>query len=275
MKINIKLKLLSSLMHFDDENIGNMQITRMLKFKYNDEYIYIPVYSANSFRGILRRLIMKDYLENVDSLKITAKLYHSLFSGGSLVSGKEYCDMEEMKNARDMCPPVSVLGTIIGNTMYEGKLKIGIFKPICKELVDYTGIESNMSFYEMLEEVYHVRTDSLKSSKTGNSNIEIIGENNEKIQMKYEMQSLCAGSELISHIYLENMNEIEKSCVTAMLELFERKPFIGGKTNIGYGEVKIEYDKEHMVSSKLYYDYLKENKESILNWITVIESKLK
>ncbi|HDF4164011.1 TPA: RAMP superfamily CRISPR-associated protein [Clostridioides difficile] len=270
MRINIKLKLLSSLMHFDDEHIGNMQIARVLKFKYKDKYIYVPVYSGNAFRGMLRRLIMRDYLEHVDNIKITAKLYHSLFSGGSLVSGKEFCDMEEIMNTRNMCPPVSILGTALGNTMYEGKLKFGIFKPVCKELVDYTGIESNISFYEMLEEIYHTRTDSLK-----NGNVEIIGDNNEQVQMKYEMQVLSSGTELVSHIYLENMNEIEKSCVTAMLELFERKPFIGGKTNVGYGEVKIEYDKENMVSSEVYYNYIKENKESILNWITVMESKLK
>lgn len=274
MKITIKFKLLSSLMHYGDEITGITRFTRTLKFNYNGEYIEAPVYSGNAFRGLLRRLTMRDYLRNIDKINdgISEKLYHSLFSGGAITVGTDFCEMEEIKIARCMCPPLSLLGSILGDQMFEGKLKIGILKPICKELVDYTGIESNTSFYEMLEGIYHTRMDTSKFS----TDVEIFGAKYDNpVQMKYEMQSLCAGTELISRIYLENATELEQSCFTAMLEIFEESPFLGGKASIGYGEVKLEYDKENMVSSELYYNYLKENKESILNWITEIESKLK
>ncbi|MGO0987463.1 hypothetical protein ACTPEW_16135 [Clostridioides difficile] len=273
MKINIKFKLLSGLMHYGDDITGITRFTRTQKFNYNGDYIDVPVYSANAFRGILRRLIMKDYLKNIDKLDegITVKLYHALFSGGSLTPGNEYYEMEEIKIARYMCPPLSLLGSIIGDQMFEGKLKIGILKPICKELIDYTGIESDKSFHDMLDNTFHTRMDSLKFSPY----VKTIGSKpKNSVQMKYEMQPLCSGTELISTIYLESANELEKSCFSAFLEVFEEFPFLGGKSAIGYGEVKLEYNKENMTSSEVYYNHLRENKEKISDWIASIESKL-
>lgn len=63
MKKDITLKLLSPLMHYGDERMGTMQVARCMKFEYNGEFIDIPVYSGNAFRGIMRRIAMRDFLE--------------------------------------------------------------------------------------------------------------------------------------------------------------------------------------------------------------------
>lgn len=276
MKKDITLKLLSPLMHYGDERMGTMQIARCMKFEYDGDFIDIPVYSGNAFRGIMRRIAMRDFLEKIGIAEegISPKLYHLFFTGGTLTGGGRFCEIGEKREMRRLCPPLSLFGSAIGDQIPEGKMKVGIFKPICKETEDYTGKHSDVSFYDMLEEIFYTRRDDLKSSS-----YDIIkDENNEKnkkenpVQMKYEMQALSAGTNLISSIVIENSNDIEESCLEAIIEKFKEMPFIGGKSATGHGEVKITC--ECTKGSNLYYDYLEQNKDEIKEWLRNLEGKL-
>lgn len=275
MKINIKMKLLSPLAHFSDERMGTMQINRTNKFEYNGEFMDIPVYSGNAFRGILRRIAMNDYLEriNIKNEGINDKLYYMLFSGGTLTSGSRYNDLSQKRKLREMCPALSLLGSAIGDTIIEGKMKSPIFRPICQETEKYTGIKSDTSFYDMLEDVFYTRKDDLKSVDYNIvENTEDKKKNDNPIQMKYEMQCLSTGTELIGNLIIENDREIEQSCLFATLEKFKENPFIGGKSATGHGEVEIQYD--NFSNSELYYNYLEEHKQEIRQWIREMEEKL-
>lgn len=271
MKTNIRLKLLAPLMHAGDERVGTMQIQRTLKFEVDGEYINIPVYSGNAFRGQLRRIAMRDYLEKVGIAEegISAKLYHLFFTGGALTNGSRFSEIGSKRLMREMCPPLALFGSAIGDQIPEGKMKIGIFKPICRETVEYTGIESDISFYDMLDETFYTRRDDLKS-KYYNITDETKHEN--AIQMKYEIQGLAAGTELISKIIIENSNEIEVSCLNSIIENFKELPFIGGKASAGHGEVIVNCNIDS--DSSKYYTYLDKNKEAIRNWIRDLEGSL-
>ena len=110
MKTNIKLTLLAPLMHFSDESLGTMQIQRTLKFNVGGEFIDVPVYSGNAFRGELRRIGMRDYLNKlgISDEGISAKLYYMLFTGGALTSGSTYDEIGEKRELREMIPPISL-----------------------------------------------------------------------------------------------------------------------------------------------------------------------
>ena len=271
MKTNIKMKLLSPLQHYGDERLGTMQAARTMKFKYKDEFIDIPVYSGNAFRGELRRIAMKDYLDNIDITEegISAKLYYMLFTGGALTSGSRYNEIGKKRELRRLCPPLSLFGTALGDQIPEGKMKMPIFMPICQETVDYTGIESNLSFYDMLQEIFYTRRDDLKSK---DFNITDETKHDNAVQMKYEAQCLSAGTELVGNVVIENDNEIEKACLKSILKKFEEIPYIGGKSATGHGEVAIKYDID--VNENIYYTYLEENKEDIRRWLREIEGIL-
>ncbi|MFR7363907.1 MAG: hypothetical protein ACLUTP_06040 [Terrisporobacter sp.] len=276
MKKDITLKLLSPLMHYGDERMGTMQIARCMKFEYDGEFIDIPVYSGNAFRGIMRRIAMRDFLEKIGIAEegISPKLYYLLFTGGTLTGGGRFCEIGEKREMRRLCPPLSLFGSAIGDQIPEGKMKVGIFKPICKETEDYTGKHSDISFYDMLEEIFYTRRDDLKST-----NCDLIQDSEDKkdkkenpVQMKYDMQALSAGAKLISSIIIENSNDIEESCLESIIEKFKEMPYIGGKSATGHGEVEITY--EGNKDSNLYYDYLEQNKEEIRNWLRDLEGKL-
>lgn len=271
MKTNIQLKLLSPLSHFGDERMGTMQVARTMKFEYNNEYLDIPVYTGNAFRGQLRRIAMRDFLEKIGITDegISAKLYYMLFTGGALTSGSRYTDTGSKRELRRMCPPLALLGSAIGDQIPEGKMKVGIFKPVCKETVSFTGVESDVSFYDMLEDNFYTRRDDLKSK---DFNINDDAKHDNAVQMKYEQQNLSSGSILTSRIIIENENDIERSCLAAILEKFKEVPFIGGKSAVGHGEVELISDCN--ISSDAYYSYLEENKEEIRTWIRKMEELL-
>lgn len=271
MKVNINMRLLSPLAHFGDERMGTMQVMRTMKFQYDGEFVDVPVFSGNAFRGELRRVAMKDYLDHIGITEegISAKLYYMLFTGGALTSGSRYDEVGDKRRMRAMCPPLSLFGTAIGDQIPEGKMKVGIFKPVCKETSDFTGISSDKSFYDMLEDIFYTRRDDLKSKDFNLTDRE---KHDNPVQMKYEMQCLSAGTELVGSIVIENCSKVEGSCLTAILEKFKESPYIGGKSATGHGEVDISYDT--CSYSQAYYDYLEEHKEEARAWIREIEAKL-
>lgn len=271
MRINLELKLLAPLLHFSDERLGTMQVARTMKYKVKDSYIDVPVLSGNAFRGELRRIAMNDYLKQlgIEDEGITAKLYYTLFTGGALVSGSRFTEIAKKREMRKMCPPLSLFGTAIGDQIPEGKLKVSIFKPICKELNDYNNNRSNISFYDMLEDIFYTRRDDLKSK---DANITDETKNKNAQQMKYEAQGLSAGTILEGNIIIENSNEIEEACLYSILDNFKKNPFIGGKSATGHGEVEVKQDSTK--DTEIYYEYLKQNKEQIREWIRGVEADL-
>lgn len=274
IKIDINMKLLSPLSHFGDERLGTMQIMRTNKFLYNGEFIDIPVYSGNAFRGQFRRIAMRDYLERIGIAEegISEKLYYALFTGGSLTSSTRYEEVGGRRYLRKMCPPLALLGSALGDKILQGKMKSAIFLPVCKETQDFTGIESDESFYDMLEEVFYTRKDDLKSVQY-NINQEEKKKKDDPVQMKYEMQCLSAGTELTGTIVVENVNKVEESMLNSTLKKLQEVPYIGGKSAAGHGKVDIKY--EELESEKTYYNYLEENKEEIRTWIRELEGVLK
>lgn len=275
VKVDVNIKLLSPLSHFGDERMGTMQLMRTHKLRSGNEFIDIPCFSGNAFRGIFRRRIMRDYLERIGTAEegISKNLYYMLFTGGALTSGARYEEVGERKKIRKMCPPLALLGTAIGSQIPQGKMKSSIFLPICKETVDYTGIEENISFYDMLEDIFYTRKDDLKSVEANIKEMENEKENANPTQMKYEMQCLAAGTKMNGQILIENANEIEESCLHAGLELIEEVPYIGGKSSAGHGKIEMSYT--DLADTQIYYDYLEECKEEMKEWIREVEKELK
>lgn len=272
-KINIKLELQSPLSHFGDERLGTMQISRTNKFRVGNEFVDVPVYSGNAFRGLFRRIAMRDFLERLDLADegVSEKLYYALFTGGSLVSGSRFEEIGDNLELQKMIPGLALLGSALGDKIVQGKMKSSIFIPACKETVDYTGVESDISFYDMLEDIFYTRRDDLKSVSANVVKTEKKKEN--PTQMKYEAQCLSTGTVLIGDVVLEHSNEIEESLFNSVMKQLEKVPYIGGKSAAGHGKVKIEYT--DLADESIYYAYLEENKEDIRAYVRKLEEVLK
>lgn len=269
----IKIKCLSPLAHFGDEMCGTMQTFRRIKYRYGDRYIDVPVYSGNALRGILRTLVFQDLLEKLGMSigSINQAVFYTLFNGGSLKSGGIE-SLEFKKNIRENCPPLVLLGSAYGNQMTEGKAKVGILRPVCKEMNGYNREQSETSLYSgMINEVFQTRSDRLKpkTDTVADSDTAV----KETVQMKYEFETFSTGTELETEIAVEFGTELEQACMAYMIELLKKLGHIGGKSSDGYGKIEVICDYGD-TDPKLYEDFIDANKEEIKKFLEYLNGVL-
>ena len=256
-RINGTLFVKTPVHHGGDEKTGVECGFRRMKYITGDNKVEeIPFIEGNAIRGMLRRLIMKDFVDSVGYKIKHPRLYHMLFSGGILedVDTKDAgrLDVVARKKIRKFLIPISVLGSSYGNQAFSGKLNVGKGLIICKELNDFLPYKSNISFYEFIDWNFCTRRDDLREHRAKNQGA---------IQMKYNYEVLVPGTKLYHWFVLNDMNEVEKSCFGRMIELWKNKPFVGGRSAIGNGELSLNYD--NVPSSEAYVDFILNNIEEI------------
>ena len=256
----------SPIHHGGDEKAGNQSLIRRQSYIVDNSVIEVPVISGNAIRGVLRRMIWDDLLERVGYTLTNMKIYHMLFTGGILeaVDSKDsgLIDIDMKKRLRAELPPLAVLGTALGNQMFEGKLKCAIAQPICSELKDFLPdglpVQPSTSIYELVSFDFMTRLDDVKEARQE-------GEAAHQMLMNFEV--INPGTVFVHSFALDNPNEVEKAVLARALNLWRESPYVGGKSGVGYGNVKINYE---LSDDSAYLDFIENNKEQIcttLNWL--------
>ncbi|OYT64159.1 hypothetical protein B6U67_00725 [Methanosarcinales archaeon ex4484_138] len=257
--------------HGGDEKTGAESLLRQMSYIVDGKRIEIPLISGNAIRGNLRRLLMADMLAQVRYKLSSAKIYHMLFSGGILetVSSKDtgVIDLDLKRKIRKTIIPIALLGSSLGNQIFEGKLKVSPAIPICKELKDYLPdtcqIQPTLSIYELLDFDFATRKDDLREEKD---------ENEQATQMMYSFQVFIPGTPFHHSFSLNDVDDIEQSAFYRMLNLWKMNPYVGGKSSIGLGKVKICYDYDDDAEI-LYHNFLMEKQEEIREMLNDLEEK--
>ena len=266
---NGTIELLSPLAHNSDESLGTDTKYRRIGIIYDGKVIRVPVYSGNAFRGKLRRVAAKQFFDLLEFGKesMSDVLYYTCFTGGALKKGssQDYIEIGTKRELREKMPFLSLFGTALQNQIPEGKLKIGIGVPISKETAHMTGIESTLSIWEMLDEIFYTRRDDLEDKEDGKPE--------EAHQMKYSIEVLIPGVVLKHKMSASNLTEVETACFGYMMQEFMMQSSLGGKSGTGHGNICFSYTPE-FPDSKPYLDYIAENKSIITEYIQGIERKL-
>jgi CRISPR/Cas system CSM-associated protein Csm3 (group 7 of RAMP superfamily) len=270
-KITGILTALSPIFHGGNEKTGSVVLLNRLKFIANGKPVDVPIVSGNQVRGRLRRLLSRDFLELAEyqldlSQKKHQKLYHTLFAGGVLTAVEEeesgVVDLNLKSRVVKYILPIRLFGASYANQMVEGRVLIGHMLPVCKELKEFTGIDSDVSFYQLITRMFQTRRDELRvASKSGEEE-----EEEEKVQMIVEYECFAPGTRFYHEIALETTSEGEEldlSTLYRAIELWRQKPFIGGKSSIGFGKLRIEYTWPKQVDSKPYLQFIEKNKDEI------------
>jgi CRISPR/Cas system CSM-associated protein Csm3 (group 7 of RAMP superfamily) len=71
---------------------------------------------------------------------------------------------------------------------------------------------------------------------------------------------------------LLDCTDVERAILDKALQLWTARPYIGGKSSIGYGEVKLQYTEAH---PEAYDTFMKENADSMRATIEKIEGILR
>jgi CRISPR/Cas system CSM-associated protein Csm3 (group 7 of RAMP superfamily) len=270
-KITGVLTALSPIFHGGNEKTGSVVLLNRLKFIANGKPIDVPIVSGNQVRGRLRRLLSRDFLGLAEyqldlSQKKHQKLYHTLFAGGVLTAVEEeesgVVDLNLKSRIVKYILPIRLFGASYANQMAEGRVLIGHMLPICKELKEFTGIDSDVSFYQLITRMFQTRRDELRvANKSGEEE-----EEEEKVQMIVEYECFAPGTKFYHEIVLETTSEGEEldlSTLYRAIELWRQKPFIGGKSSIGFGKLRIEYAWPKQVDSSTYLQFIERNKSEI------------
>jgi len=257
-----------------DDKTGVESTLRRIDYIIEGEKTDVPIIDGNSIRGYLRRLVLTDFFNQTGYEIKTPKLFY-LLSGGALEevelqeTGK--LNLQLRREIRANIPPLSLLGGSIGNQAFAGKIVVAKALPICKELNDFLPVQSKLSYHEFLTETFATRHAEREPPETVEQKPQKGKEKTEPtIQMKVNMECFAPGTRFYHKFLLLDTLKIEKSCFARMLELWKERPFIGGKSAVGYGEIKIDYPKMQW-TSEAYLNYLKENREMVKQSLERIE----
>jgi hypothetical protein len=270
---------LSPVFHGGSEKTGAVVLLNRLKFIVDGKPTDVPIISGNQVRGRLRRLLTADFLElagyRMDlGQKSYQKLYHTLFAGGVLEAVEEesesaVVDLNLKFRIVKYILPLRLFGCSYANQMIEGRVLVGHMLPVCRELRDYTGVESDISFYQLIARAFQTRRDELRATRTE--------EEEQAIQALIEYECFAPGTRFYHEIRLETSREeelLDLSTLYRAVELWKENPFIGGKSSVGFGKLKIEYEWPKPVDSKPYMEFVERNKDEIVKVLDELREAL-
>lgn len=307
-----QITALSSIAHSGGQSFGiNTKLRREKFVQINGSVEEIPVLSGNGLRGLLRDVGMLHMCKKIgygidtetgEINGLSLQAFYFLFSGGALSSDASGAiDIKTARKLRELIPLVGIFGGAVGNQIMPGKLKVGKAIPVCEETIhllpDSCQNGELKSIWDYLQEEMYTRKDDekdehkryliesspLKQLKQGKIDL---GEAKEKTlapdvpkqQMMYYVETLSPGTKFYWDIILDDVTDVEFEAFLTTLTEFSKRPFVGGKSNVGLGKVKINFDnwitiEPHAVSKdsktvsfeigQLYEKHLSENSERI------------
>jgi CRISPR/Cas system CSM-associated protein Csm3 (group 7 of RAMP superfamily) len=273
------LTALSPVFHGGSEKTGSVVLLNRLKFIVDGKPTDVPIVSGNQVRGRLRRLLTADFLElsgyKMDlSQKSYQKLYHTLFAGGVLEAVEEESesatvDLNLKFRIVKYILPLRLFGCSYANQMIEGRVLVGHMLPVCRELKDYTGVESDISFYQLIARTFQTRRDELRVAR--------VEEEEQAVQALVEYECFAPGTRFYHEIRLETSRDeelLDLSTLYRAIELWRENQFIGGKSSVGFGKLRIEYEWPRPVDSRPYIEFVERNKDEIVKVLDELRETL-
>ena len=237
MRKRIKYSLLSPISHIGETASTGSYFQTILTADGR-----VPVITGNSVRGQLRDSMAVHLLDTMSKnsllgVKVSKDVFHILFSGGN-INGSMKDDVEKAKQIRSHFPLISLMGGGLGDMIMSGKLFCSFAYPICLETEQITGISSDISWHNLIDEIEFTRTDDGKKDKLANYILDIGEEKTAKAstQMRYSVQYMAAGTEFVQDfIFLDGINDLELGAFYAGMLRWFNVPHLGGMSAKGFG----------------------------------------
>lgn len=269
----------SPLTHGADTKAGNATLFRRISVLTDTGGVLsLPIYSGNAIRGMLRDLLADHYLRALGMAPSRATppvalwFFHALYSGGCLeedsaaakslgsalgANGAVKCT--GIAQLRDMVPPLSLLGTALGNRIIGGRINVCDARPRCRQ---WGPGEQDVS--ELFDWVYLTRHEDYEAWSKGDGEDAHTG-------MIANTEVLKAGVILDAGINIgDHMSDVERACLGRGLELLREAGRLGAQNARGLGQVAIEVG--NCPDAAAYDAYLAEHKAEILDFLASIKA---
>jgi hypothetical protein len=271
-------KAIGPISHNGNEKSGNtVTFRRMDFFTSNFERCNLPYIEGNAIRGMLRRLVMKDFLERIEKDKdIDPRMYHMFYSGGNLesvTSGEGCLSLTLRRQITEWIPPLSLWGTSFLNQVLSGKMLVNKAYLVCKEL---SHLFADFGYKPISSEAVRdaaIFTGETFQTRRNEREVEDPDPEN-PIQMKVETEVIIPGSIFMHGFILHNANDIELACFRHVIDLWKEKSIIGGKSSTGNGVIAFTYPGiDQLPDPQLYIDWIQKNKVEIQKVFKAIEDQ--
>lgn len=237
MKMRIKYKMLAPVSHIGETASTGSYFQTVLTANGR-----VPVITGNSVRGQLRDSMAAHLLDtmsdgNLLGVKVSKDVFNILFSGGN-INGAMKDDVEKAKNIRAHFPLVSLMGGGLGDMIMAGKLICSFAYPVCKETESITGIDSDISWHSLIDEMEFTRTDDGKNDRLAGYMQDAGEEKTAKAstQMRYSVQYMAAGTEFVQDfVFLSGTTRLERGAFYAGIHKWFEAPRLGGMAAKGFG----------------------------------------
>jgi len=233
---------------------------------FEKHFEWIPFIAGNSVRGVIRRIVMRDFLErigvNKESWGVEKDMYHQLMTGGNITSSTAFEDIELREKYIFLCPMIGLLGSAIGNMTIQGSMKTGALRPMCKEHGN-----GDVSFWETIGRAFGTRSDTSKTER----DIRIDqAETDDKSanQMKYEFEVFNTGTLFDGDFVLVSDDKTLVSAFWYALKLWKEFGFVGGNSARGYGKMDLQIDIPES-AEKMYLEHIENVKNDALDFFAI------
>jgi len=245
------------------------------------ELVDVPCISGNAVRGVLRRLVMADFIDLVGYEVDSPKLHHALYSGGQLESTDDNTSSVDMAMRRTLIegiPPLGLLGTSVGNQILTSCLQVDHAMPVCEErrwqrdlrrkgtLLQPPDLRPwdnddrwEQSANRLTGRFMYTRKDDLHADRE---------DGDQAVQMLVEPECIVAGALFEHGFALKNASEVEAGCLGRALSLWCERPTIGGKSSGGFGQLHVDYD--HIPDSAPYLEWCDAHSEQAVDALNLI-----
>lgn len=169
---------------------------------------------------------------------------------------------------RQNLPLISLLGSAVRQQLVHGKLNVGMLWPISRETQAVTGVNSNVSVWDLCQQIQYTRRDDRAQKDPEPSEAE--SENGhvrrqQAEQMLYKTEVMIPGTQFKHSFTLKDATPIERACFMRCLAEFQRGLMkLGGDNRIGHGRISWTY---LLGSTKEYDDFLREKKGEIKQFV--------
>lgn len=287
------MTLQTSVSHIGD-SVGINALLRREKVIQPDGNVEdVVIFSGNAMRGMLRDLGMYALLrrlgygvneESGEVVGLPLPAFYALFSGGALSSDAgRGLDVDYARRLTQLVPLIGVFGTAVGNQIIPGCLKVGKAIPICKETAaiiperyhDMGQIVN--SIWDLTQKEAYTRKDDAKNdryrpliaapdrmqldttaadrrAKQATAGVVVVEDTGAAQQMRYYVETLAAGTMLYWYVILDDASDMEYYAFMDCLLEFSKKPYIGGKSAVGLGKVKLSFDDWQTIEQRVVGD---------------------
>lgn len=208
----------------------------------------LPVITGNSVRGILRDKLAAHLLDTI-GMQVDKETFNVLFSGGN-ISGSTKNDVERAKLVRQHFPMISLLGGGLGTMIMSGNLVSGFVYPICRESEFLTGIQTDVSWHDLIDDIEFTRMDDTKEDKNVDQITDIEEEKKAKAstQMRFSVQYLSAGTKMVQRlVLLDSASELEEAALWMAFYKWFELPVLGGMRAKGFGTFSANVNDGEMI----------------------------